>query len=420
MSGRAAVVKIAAIALIPTESTVITFGILAGEPSGDRLGAGLMRGIKAQQPNVEFVGIGGPQMIAEGLDTLVPMERLAVNGFIEPIKRLPDLIKILRLLLRTFSAQRPAAFIGVDFNVFNFLLEGMLKRRGIPTVHYVSPSVYAWRRGRIRRIARSTDLLLTLYPFEPAFYDQSGVVARYVGHPLADEISLTAGNRQAQLEARTELGVVGTGRCIAILPGSRMSEVKLLSARFLAACEIIHGRLPGTVFVVPCLRDSIEAWLHTEIDRHPDLNIVSYLGNARLALCACDAAIVKSGTSTLEAMLLRRPMVVSYAIGALSYQLVSRLVRTPFIALPNILAGRELVPELLQDAATPQALAENLLNVLDKAVREPEYLAAFAQLHEQLRCSADDRAAEAILAWQRDLLDSTDTEENTNANTKVS
>lgn len=386
---------------------MIAFGILAGEPSGDRLGAGLMRAIKARCPDVEFVGIGGPQMIAEGLETLVPMERLAVNGFIEPIKRLPDLIRILRLLLRTFSAQQPDAFIGVDFNVFNFLLEGMLKRRGISTAHYVSPSVYAWRRGRIRRIARSTDLLLTLYPFEPAFYQQSGIIARYVGHPLADEISLTAGSEQAQLDARRELGVAGAGHCIAILPGSRMSEVKLLTDRFLAACEIIHERRPGTIFIVPCLRDSIEAWLQTEIRRYPNLEIVSYLGNGRLALSACDAAIVKSGTSTLEAMLLRRPMVVSYRIGWLSYQLVSRLVRSPFIALPNILAGRELVPELLQDAATPQALAENLLNVLDKAGQEPEYLAAFAQLHEQLRCGADDRAAEAVLAWQRELVNST-------------
>lgn len=388
---------------------MITFGILAGEASGDRLGAGLMRGIKARQVDVEFIGIGGPQMIAEGLESLVPMERLGVNGFVEPIKRLPDLIKILRLLLRTFSARRPSAFIGVDFNVFNFLLEGMLKRRGIPTAHYVSPSVYAWRRGRIRRIARSTDLLLTLYPFEPAFYEHSGIAVQYVGHPLADEISLSAGSERAQRDARKELGVASVGRCIAILPGSRMSEVKLLTARFLAACEIIHERVPGTVFVVPCLRESIEVWLATEIRRHPDLNIVSYRGNARLALSACDGAIVKSGTSTLEAMLLRRPMVVSYRVGALTYQLVSRLVRTPFIALPNILAGRELVPELLQDAGTPQALAENLLNVLDKAAQEPDYLAAFAQLHEQLRCGADDRAAEAILAWQRELVDSTTT-----------
>ncbi len=378
---------------------MLTIGILAGESSGDRLGSGLMRSIQSRQEDVEFIGVGGPQMTAAGLDSLVSMDRLAVNGFIDPMKRLPELIGILRLLKRRFIERNVSAFIGVDFNVFNFILEGMLKRQGIATAHYVSPSVYAWRRGRVRSIAKSTDLLLTLYPFEPAFYEHSDVRACYVGHPLADEIDPQAGNAQARSAARTSLGIAGAEHCVAILPGSRMSEVRLLSARFLDACEIIHNRRPGTVFVVPCLRESIEQWLHDEIAKHPQLTIVSYPGDARMALTACDGAIVKSGTSTLEAMLLRRPMVVSYRVGALSYQLARRLLRSPFIALPNILADRMLVPELLQDAATPQALADNLLIELDKSVQDPEYLKTFARLHESLRCGADDQAASVVLEW---------------------
>lgn len=380
---------------------MLTIGILAGESSGDRLGAGLMQSIALRHPQVEFIGIGGPQMTAAGLDSLVSMDRLTVNGFIDPVKRLPELIGILQLLKRRFLECNLSAFIGVDFNVFNFILEGMLKRRGIATAHYVSPSVYAWRRGRVRSIAKSTDLLLTLYPFEPAFYRHTNVQACYVGHPLADEIDSQAGNSRAQLDAREKLGIAGVDHCVAILPGSRMSEVKLLTARFLDACEIIHDRQPGTVFVVACLREHIEQWLRGETAKHPQLHIVTYHGNARLALTACDGAIVKSGTSTLEAMLLRRPMVVSYRMGALSYQLARHLLRSPFIALPNILAGRLLVPELLQDAATPQALADNLFSELDKSVQDPEYLTTFAELHESLRCGADDQAADAVLEWLR-------------------
>lgn len=375
------------------------FGIVAGEASGDRLGAGLMRSLKARSPQIRFVGIGGPQMLAEGLEPVADMERLAVNGFVEPIRRLPDLIRILRALLNRFDDQQPDAFIGVDFNVFNLLLERLLKRRGIATVHYVSPSVYAWRRGRVRRIARSADLLLTLYPFEPAFYRESGVQAVFVGHPLADEIDLSAGNAQAQQQARTELGIRGPGPCIAVLPGSRMSEVRLMAGLFLDACTKLRERYPKAVFVVPCLREGIDAWLKQQLAGRADLRVVTYRGNGRLALTACDAALVKSGTSTLEAMLLHRPMVVSYRLGELTYRLVRLLLRTPFVALPNILAGRRLVPELLQHEATPAALAAELTGQLDKAAADPGYLAAFEALHLTLRRDADSAAADTVLNW---------------------
>ncbi len=374
-------------------------GILAGEPSGDRLGAGLMSAIRARHADVRFVGIGGPQMVAAGLECLVPMERLSMNGFVEPVRRLPDLIRILKLLLDTYRREPPAAFIGVDFNVFNFLLEGRLKRRGMPTVHYVSPSVYAWRRGRIKRIARSTDLLLTLYPFEPDFYRGTSVHAVFVGHPLADEISPQMGDETHRKSARQAIGLPEAGPVIAVLPGSRLSEVRLMGPVFFGACEVVRAALGQVTFVVPCLRPPIFEAVTALLEAHQTLEVTLVHGNARMALTACDVALVKSGTSTLEAMLLHRPMVVSYRLGELTYRVVKFLLRTPYVALPNILAGRELVPELLQHDATAQALAGNLLVQLDKRAGDAEYLRAFESLHASLRQGADDRAAETVLGW---------------------
>jgi lipid-A-disaccharide synthase len=375
-------------------------GILAGEASGDELGRGLMTELKRRYPDARFVGIGGPGMIAEGLESVAPMDLLAVNGFIDPLKRLPDLIRVLRLLLRHFDAVRPDVFVGVDFNVFNLLLERRLKRRGIPTVHYVSPSVYAWRRGRVGRIARSTDMLLSLYPFEAPFYEATPVRVVYVGHPLADAIGLDDGNDERRADARRALGIPpDCALLVALLPGSRLSEIRLLGDTFLTAAARIAGRCASARFVLPCVRPAIAAWLADARQRFPDLPIVAYEGNARLALRACDVALVKSGTSTLETMLLRRPMVVTYRLGRLTYLIVRQLLHTPHIAMPNILAGRLLVPELLQDDATPEALADALLAELDKARRNPEYLREFERLHRILRRDADARAAEAVASW---------------------
>lgn len=379
----------------------LTIGMVAGEASGDNLGRGLMAELKRRYPGARFLGIGGPGMLAEGLESLVPMDRLAVNGFVDPLRRLPELLRILRLLLRTFEGRRPDVFVGVDFNVFNLLLERRLRQRGVPTVHYVSPSVYAWRRGRIRRIARAADMLLTLYPFEPALYRDTPLRAVYVGHPLADAIDLDAGDDAHRRAARAELGLPEAGLVVGLLPGSRMSEIRLLGPVFLEAAARIAEYRPEARFVVPCVRPAIARWLAEATRRQPALRIVPDHGNARRALSACDAALVKSGTSTLEAMLLRRPMVVSYRLGRVTYALVRRLLRTPYVALPNILAGRELVPELLQDRATPAALAAALLGELDKAGGDPEYLAEFDRLHRELRCDADARAADAVAGWLR-------------------
>lgn len=381
-------------------------GILAGEPSGDRLGAGLMaalrRVLEARGEEVRFVGIGGPRMLAEGLEPVADMDRLSINGFVEPVKRLPDLVRILRTLLDTYRRLEPDAFIGVDFNVFNFLLERLLKRRGTPTAHYVSPSVYAWRRGRVRRIAKSTELLLTLYPFEPAFYAASPVRAVFVGHPLADEIDFHMAGDEHRREVRSGLGIEEGAPVIAVLPGSRLSEVRLMGSDFLEACEVVTSRLGQVRFVIPCLKPAIREEMAALLGDHAALDVTVYEGDARRALTACDVALVKSGTSTLEAMLLHRPMVVSYRLGELTYQLVRRLLRTPFVALPNILQGEELVPELLQHDAEPLALAEKLLEQLDKRTQDREYLSQFEALHRALRLGADERAADAVLTWLED------------------
>lgn len=376
--------------------TGFTIGIVAGEASGDNLGRGLMAQLKRRHPQARFVGIGGPGMLEEGLESVVSIDRLSMNGFIDPLRRLPELVSILRRLLARYDAERPDLFVGVDFNVFNLLLEGRLKRRSITTVHYVSPSVYAWRRGRIRRIVRAADVLLTLYPFEPELYAGTPLRAVYVGHPLADAIDPQAGSAAGRQKARAELGLDGAGLVVALLPGSRMSEVRMLGELYLEAAALMARQRGPVRFIVPCVRPAIESWLAAARERFPQLDIVHYAGNARLALTACDGALVKSGTSTLEAMLLRRPMVVSYRLGAVTYQVVRRMLRTPYVALPNILAGRMLVPELLQGAATAEALASGLLAELDKADDDPEYLQEFAHLHDVLRQNADARAAEAV------------------------
>ncbi len=373
------------------DTRALKIGILAGEPSGDNLGAGLMAELTRLHPGASFLGVGGPRMIAQGLQTLYPMDRLSVNGFVDPLRRLPELLRMLFGLRDQLLDAEVDAFIGVDFNVFNLLLERRLKKRGVPTVHYVSPSVYAWRRGRAKRLGRSTDLLLALYPFESAFYEGLDVKVAYVGHPLAHAIDDACSSDVARMDARTTLGVTAQ-TVIAILPGSRNSEVALMGPVFFDAARRIAAER-DVQFVVPCLREEIAQRVEEMAVNLP--GVIIDRGNARRALTACDAALVKSGTSTLEAMCLLRPFVVSYKLGGLSYQLARRLVRTPFVALPNILAGKALVPELLQDDATGEALAAQLLEVLDRAQTDATYLDAFRALRDDLRVGACEGAEAA-------------------------
>lgn len=370
--------------------------MVAGEPSGDRLGAGLMRSLAGRLPRPRFVGIGGEAMCAAGLQPLAAFDQLAVNGFREPVLKLPSLLRLLLRLRRELLAWPIDLFIGVDFNVFNLLLEAKLKRAGTPTVHYVSPAVYAWRPGRVKRIGRSADLLLALYPFEPELYAAAGVRVVFVGHPLADAIPLDGGGAANRQAARAALGLTAEEKVIALLPGSRLSEVRRHIDLLLEAAEIIDRRLGGAAFLVPCPRTALAAQLEQARRRRPALRLQIRPGDARQALTACDGAIVKSGTGALEALLLRRPMAIMYRLGILSYGLARLLVHSQFVGLPNLLAGRQLVPELLQRQATPTALAAALLQELDKGPAQAETLAAFAALHEQLRRDANERAADAV------------------------
>ncbi|MEM7080439.1 MAG: lipid-A-disaccharide synthase [Pseudomonadota bacterium] len=380
----------------------LRLGLLAGEASGDRLAAGMMAALKEQAEgaghSLEFVGVGGELMTAQGLRGLASIDELAVNGFYEPVVQLPRLLALLRRLTHELARSDLDAFIGIDFNVFNFLLEKALRKRGVRTAHYVSPSVYAWRRGRTRQVARAADLLLCLFPFEPGFYAGTGLRAEYVGHPLADAIAPGQGDAE-QGAARAALGLASDGLVVAILPGSRSGEVGLMGPVFLATAALFVQRFPACQFVIPCVRDKLLAPLEALVAQHPELDIKIVREDARRALTAADLALIKSGTSTLEAMLLGRPMVVSYRMGKLSYQLARRLIRSPYVALPNVLAGHALVPELLQYEGEAPALAA-ALEAQWQAWQQGQggdLQTAFTELHTELRRGADTQAARCVL-----------------------
>ncbi|KRW65600.1 lipid-A-disaccharide synthase [Pseudomonas kunmingensis] len=370
-------------------SRPLKVALVAGESSGDILGAGLMQALKAQYANVEFVGVGGPRMQAEGLTPYFPLERLAVMGLVEVLGRLPELLARRRRLVQTLTQLRPDVFIGIDAPDFNLGLELKLRRAGIKTVHYVSPSVWAWRQKRVLKIRDACDLMLTLFPFEAKFYDEHQVPVRFVGHPLADTIALCA-DRAA---ARQALGLPVDGLVVALMPGSRGGEVARLGDLFLSAAERLRAMRPGIRFVMPCAsperRQQLEQMLATR-----DLPLTLLDGRSHEALAACNAVLIASGTATLEALLFKRPMVVAYSVAPMTYRILRRLVKSPYVALPNLLAQRLLVPELLQDAATPEALAQTLSPLLDDGDVQTE---GFDSIHRTLRCDASSQAADAVL-----------------------
>jgi len=363
--------------------------LVAGEASGDILGSGLMRALKARHPGVRFIGVGGPLMEAEGMQSYFPMERLAVMGLVEVLGRLRELLKRRKLLIETLLDAKPDVFIGIDAPDFTLNIELKLRQHGIKTVHYVSPSVWAWRQKRVLKIREGCDLMLTLLPFEARFYEEQGVPVRFVGHPLADTIPLEA-DRQA---ARAELGLPA-GPLVALMPGSRGGEVGRLGALFLEAAERLQQLIPGVRFVLPCAnqtrREQIEQMLAGR-----DLPLTLLDGQSHQALAACDAVLIASGTATLEAMLYKRPMVVAYRLAPLTYWILKRMVKSPYVSLPNLLAQRMLVPELLQDAATSEALAQTLARLLVDGQHQTD---SFDQIHRTLRRDASNQAADAVLA----------------------
>jgi len=370
-------------------SRTLRIALVAGEASGDILGAGLMQALKARHPQVEFIGVGGPRMEAEGLVSAFPMERLAVMGLVEVLGRLRELLARRKRLIRDLIEARPDVFIGIDAPDFNLTLELKLRQAGIRTVHYVSPSVWAWRQKRVLKIREACDLMLTLFPFEARFYLEHQVPVRFVGHPLANTIALQA-DRAA---AREVLGLAQEDAVVALLPGSRGGEVARLGALFLDAAERLRALRPGVQFVLPCANAERRAQLEAMLAGR-DLPLRLLDGRSHEALAACDAVLIASGTATLEALLHKRPMVVAYKVAPLTYRILRRLVKSPYISLPNLLAERMLVPELIQDAATPDALAQALAPLLEDGAVQTE---GFDVIHRALRQDASQQAADAVL-----------------------
>lgn len=371
--------------------------IVAGEASGDLLGSHLIRALKQRRPDIEFIGIAGPKMQSEGARSLFPIERLSVRGYVEVLKHLPGLLKMRRELAQFFIKTKPDLFIGIDAPDFNFGLERKLKRKGIRTIHYVSPSIWAWRKGRIGKIRRAVSHMLALFPFEPQIYEQAGIPVTYVGHPLADMLPM----EPDKAGARESLKLKDDKLVIAMLPGSRQSEVRQLADLYVKTAKLIALEQPEVQFLVPLITRETRAIFEQAIyaNQAYEAPIQVLFGHAHMAMEAADAVIVASGTATLEAALLKRPMVITYRMPRLSWWILKRMNYLPYVGLPNILAGRFVVPELLQNDAVPDKLAETTLRMVSDKVQMKEISAEFTRIHETLRQNTEEKAAEAILAY---------------------
>ncbi|MDC0609881.1 lipid-A-disaccharide synthase [Vibrio sp.] len=371
----------------------LTIGIVAGEMSGDTLGEGLIKSIKRNYPNARFVGIGGPKMIAQGCESLFDIEELAVMGLVEILGKIPRGFQIKAELVTHFQNNRPDVFIGIDSPEFNLRLEHDLKHKvGIKTVHYVSPSVWAWRQKRIHKIAAATNLVLAFLPFEKAFYDKFNVPCEFIGHTLADAIPMTSD----KIQAREELGLDLDRKWLAVLPGSRGSELKMLCEPFIKACQVVAKNEPDIGFAVALVNQKrreqfIEAWQALA----PELTFTLIDDTARHVIAAADAVMLASGTVALECMLVNRPMVVGYRVNAITAWIARRLVKTKYVSLPNILADRELVKEFLLEECTAENLSGEVLKLLNGDTSDMQK--SFTEMHAWIRKDADTQAARAVL-----------------------
>ncbi len=370
----------------------LKIGLIAGEHSGDILGADLIRALKLQHPDAIFYGIGGARMRAEGFQAIFDMEELAVMGIVEVLGRLPRLLQVRKEILQHFYTDRPDVFIGIDAPDFNLPVELKLKNAGIKTVHYVSPSVWAWRHKRIFKIAKATNLVLSLLPFEKAFYDTYQVPCQFVGHTLADQMPLTP-DKTAE---KVALGFAAEQPLLALMPGSRTNEIKLLAPGFFAAATQLLAEQPQLQLVCNMVtKEKAALYEKIKAELAPELPVTLLIGKARATLTAADAVFIASGTATLEAMLAKTPMVVAYKTNWLTYQIAKRMVKLQHVSLPNLLANQALVTELLQDAATSDALVNAMRPLLQADASGVS--SHFLQIHQQLRCDASAQAAKAIL-----------------------
>ena len=369
----------------------LTFAMVAGEASGDLLGAALVREIKRSHPDARCYGIGGPGMIAEGFESLFPMERLSVMGLVEVLGRLRELLGIRKSLRDTFLAERPDVFIGIDAPDFNLALERSLKNARIPTVHYVSPQVWAWREGRLNKIRRSVDHMLALLPFEADYYLGHGVPVTFVGHPLADQVAFEPDHGAA----RRSLGIE-EGPVVAILPGSRKAEVARMGELFLTTARLMKKEIPELRFLIPAANERRWQQLVPMLEAFPDLDLVVTDGRASEVMAAADAILIASGTASLEAALHKRPMVISYRMAPLSFAILKRVVKVKHVGLPNLLSREPMVPELLQDEATPEKLSAAMLRALQDLEWREQMTASFMDIHKTLKRDASVLAYKAV------------------------
>jgi lipid-A-disaccharide synthase len=377
------------------ESSPLRIGLVAGESSGDQLGAALITAIRARVPDARFYGVCGPKMQALGCEVWASADELAVMGLTEVLHHLPRLLRLRRNLVERFQAERPHAFVGIDAPEFNLGLAARLKAAGLHTVQYVSPQVWAWRQGRVKTIGNACDLVLCLLPFETEFYERWGVRAVFVGHPLADQIPLEVD----RAGARAALGLDPSGTFIALLPGSRMGEVEKLGPDFIAAVQWLRARRPDLQFMAPMASAKVRHAFERHLQAAGETHIRLIDSQAQRVLAAANVVLTASGTATLETLLSQRPMVVAYRLGSLTAFMLRRfgLVKVPYFSQPNLLVGRRLVPEFFQEQVTGEALGAALLGELENPARLLELEREFRQVHEQLRVGGAGKAADAIL-----------------------
>ena len=369
----------------------LTVAMVAGEASGDLLASLLLQAMRRRWPAMVAGGIGGPKMEQTGFEAWWPSDRLAVRGYVEVLRHYRGISRIREALAERLLAHPPRVFIGIDAPDFNLGLEERLKRRGIPSIHFVCPSIWAWRGGRVKRIARSTDHVLCLFPFEPELLHAHGVAATYVGHPLADVIPM----EPDRLAARQALTLPAQATVVALLPGSRRSEIQYIAPALMQAARLLQAARPDIRFVLP-VAPGLDSLLQPLAATHGPPGLQLLPGRSHEALAACDLTLIASGTATLEAALFKRPMVIAYRMHPLSWQLMKRMAYQPWVGLPNILCRDFVVPELIQEACTPQRLAQEALRWLDQDARREQVHQRFTTLHHQLRCDTATRATDAI------------------------